>query len=387
MKIYDFKIITIYILIVFNLLFVNLIGYKYYTNITNNIINPIFWIIIFLISFKIFKENKQRINYKTNKEQSILIIILIYLMIYFLQGLFFGYAKSPYSRSFIGLCLNIWSYIFIIGYQEVARNSLVRNGSKVLTVILFTLIDINLYSFFQINDYITLIKQVSSVLLPSIASNLLLLYLTSTSGLLACLLYKIPISLANFLLPIFPDIDWYFVSVETTILPFIVYLVIKNINDRKVIINMRRKRVKQKNIVTSILVILLLIVVCFTAGLFKYKPISIVSNSMVPIFKRGDIVVTEKLTKEENKKLEKYDIIEYVLDNIVVVHRIIAIEKHGDRVLYITKGDNNNMVDRNKVKPEQILGVAKFKIPYLGYPSVWLNEFLNDEQNLVETGK
>ena len=387
MKIYDFKIITIYILIVFNLLFVNLIGYKYYTNITNNIINPIFWIIIFLISFKIFKENKQRINYKTNKEQSILIIILIYLMIYFLQGLFFGYAKSPYSRSFIGLCLNIWSYIFIIGYQEVARNSLVRNGSKVLTVILFTLIDINLYSFFQINDYITLIKQVSSVLLPSIASNLLLLYLTSTSGLLACLLYKIPISLANFLLPIFPDIDWYFVSIETTILPFIVYLVIKNINDRKVIINMRRKKVKQKNIVTSILIILLLIIVCFTAGLFKYKPISIVSNSMVPIFKRGDIVVTEKLTKEENKKLEKYDIIEYVLDNIVVVHRIIAIEKHGDRVLYITKGDNNNMVDRNKVKPEQILGVAKFKIPYLGYPSVWLNEFLNDEQNLVETGK
>lgn len=320
MKIYDFKIITIYILIVFNLLFVNLIGYKYYTNITNNIINPIFWIIIFLISFKIFKENKQRINYKTNKEQSILIIILIYLMIYFLQGLFFGYAKSPYSRSFIGLCLNIWSYIFIIGYQEVARNSLVRNGSKVLTVILFTLIDINLYSFFQINDYITLIKQVSSVLLPSIASNLLLLYLTSTSGLLACLLYKIPISLANFLLPIFPDIDWYFVSIETTILPFIVYLVIKNINDRKVIINMRRKKVKQKNIVTSILIILLLIIVCFTAGLFKYKPISIVSNSMVPIFKRGDIVVTEKLTKEENKKLEKYDIIEYVLDNIVVVH-------------------------------------------------------------------
>ena len=387
MRRYDSKIILIYILIVMNLLFVNFVGYKYITNITNCVINPVFWIIIFLISYSIFKESKQRISCKINKEQSILIIILIYLMLYFVQGLFFGYAKSPYSRSFTGLCLNVWSYILIIFYQEVSRNILVRNGKKIFTLILFILIDINLYSFFQINDIVTLFKQISSVLLPSIASNLLLIYLTGSSGLFACLLYKMPISLANYLLPIFPDIDWYFISVETTLLPFIIYLVIKNINEKRINRNIRKTKIRKKNFTTIILMSLLLMFVCFTAGLFKYKPISIISNSMVPIFKRGDIVVTEKLSLEEKKKLEKYDIIEYTLDNIIVVHRIIAIEKHGDDVLYITKGDNNNRSDKEKVKPEQIHGVAKFKIPYLGYPSVWLRDFLNSEQNLVETGK
>ena len=62
-------------------------------------------------------------------------------------------------------------------------------------------------------------------------------------------------------------------------------------------------------------------------------------------------------------------------------------EKHNNEILYITKGDNNNMADKEKVKPSQINGVIRFKIPKLGYPSVWLSEFLNKKQTLVEIGK
>lgn len=383
----DYKIILLYILIISNIIFVNFIGFKYFANITNNIINPVFWIIIFLLARYIYNDNKQRINHKKNKIQSIFIVVLVYLIIYFIQGLFFGYAKSPYDRSLIGILINIWSYVLIIIYQEYARNVLSRNSNKILVVIIFTIIEVNLYAFFQITDPITLFKQISSIVLPALASNLLLLYITNTGGIVACLFYKIPLVLTNYLLPIFPDIDWYFISIEQTILPFIAYLSIKNINDKKLNIKIRRDQLKKKNRISFITIIILLLFICFVAGLFKYKPVSVMSNSMYPIFKRGDVVITEKINSEIAKNVEKYDIIEYSLDNIIVMHRVIAIEKHGDKVLYITKGDNNNTVDKEKVKPEQVMGIIKFKVPILGYPSVWLNEFLNKQQNLVETGK
>lgn len=387
MKRLELKTITIYLLIILNILFVNFIGFKYYSNLTNNIINPLLWIIVFLISYSIYKENKQRISYKKNKEQLILIIILVYLMLYVLQGLFFGYVKSPYSRTLIGLLTNIWSFVLIIVYQEYSRNVLVRSTNKIIPCILFIILEINLYTFFQINDNITLFKQISSIILPAIASNILLTYLTGNSGVMSCLLYKIPIVLSNFLLPLFPDIDWFFIAVEQTILPFIVYIMIKNINDRKVDRNLRKYQIKRKNKITMILIIILVLFVCFVAGLFKYKPVSVMSNSMFPIFKRGDIVVTEKISQKDIKEIQKYDIIEYTLDNIIVMHRVIAIEKHGNNILFITKGDNNNNVDNKKVNPSQVKGIIKLRIPSLGFPSVWLNEFLNKKQNLVETGK
>lgn len=379
MKKIDYRILLIYILILFHLIFTNIFGYKYFGNITNIILIPLFWIILFMFSFYFFKEDKQRIHSKTIKEQSVFIIILIYLIIYFIQGLFFGYTKNPYDRSFYGIILNIWSYISIIFYQEYVRNILSKNSWKILTVILFVLIDINLYSFLNINDSITLFKQISSILIPSIATNILLVYLTINCGFVSCLLYRIPISLTTYILPIFPDLNWLFISVEQIILPFIVYLEIRNIDTNKV--------QQRKNKISIFLIGILLLFILFTTGLFKYKPISVMSNSMLPLIKKGDIVILEEKSIEELNNLKKYDIICYRLGNTIVIHRIVAIEKQNYDILYTTKGDNNKISDKEKVKPEQIIGIYKFKIPYIGYPSVWLNEFFNKNQNLVETGK
>ena len=85
---------------------------------------------------------------------------------------------------------------------------------------------------------------------------------------------------------------------------------------------------------------------------------------------RGDAVIVL-----DTKEIKLYDIIEYKLDKIRVVHRVVSIEKYNNgEILYITKGDNNNVVDKEKVTEDQIVGKVLFKIPYIGYPSVWLND-------------
>ncbi len=107
----------------------------------------------------------------------------------------------------------------------------------------------------------------------------------------------------------------------------------------------------------------------FTLGLFAYKPIAILSNSMNPIFKRGDVVIYKK---EEN--IKPGDIIVFQYQNQIIVHRVLSIHEY-----YVTKGDANNNVDYIKVKKEDIKGVYQFSLKYLGYPSIWLNELFMKE--------
>ena len=109
--------------------------------------------------------------------------------------------------------------------------------------------------------------------------------------------------------------------------------------------------------------------------LFTYVPIGVMSNSMKPIFERGDIIVYKKIKNIND--IKENDIICYQLDNIKVMHRVIKIENINNKKYFTTKGDNLLSNDPLKVKEEQIIGTIIFTIPRLGYPSVWLYELLN----------
>ena len=394
MKKFNKKTIVIYSLILVYILFSNIFGYKYYSTIMTSVINPLFYIITFIISILLSNaDHNQRIKAKVNKYQTMFILIISYLIIYVLLGLFLGYVKSIYSHAFLGILKNIWDYIIPIIFIELIRNILVRNScnSKIvflIIVLLFTLIDIDLFNIISLTNKAEIFKSTFSIILPAVIKNLSLTYISKTSGYTTNLIYLLPQKLTNIILPIFPDLDWYFISLLGILLPVFAFIIIKHLDD-KIESSKSKSRLKKEKPIRIIILITPLIIFClFVAGIFKYKPTAIVSNSMHPIFDRGDVVIVEKLDRKKRKNLKKYDIIEYKLNNIIVAHRIIHIEKHNDgSILYITKGDNNNTADNEKVSSNQIIGIVKFRIPKVGYPSVWLNDFFNKEDVEIETGK
>ena len=394
MKKFNKKMIVVYSLIVIYILFSNNFGYKYYSTIMTNVINPLFYIVTFIISILLSNEDhNQRIKAKVNKYQTMLILVISYLIIYILLGLFFGYVKSIYSHSFFGILKNIWNYIIPIIFIELIRNILIRNSnhSKIAFIViafLFTLIDIDLYNIIGLTNKAEIFKTIFSVILPATIKNLSLNYIAKTSGYITSLIYLLPQKLTSIILPILPDLDWYFISLVGILLPILALIIIKKLDDRIESPKSKFRLKKEKPIRIIILIIPLIIFCLFIAGIFKYKPTAIVSNSMHPIFDRGDVVIIEKLDRKKSRNLKKYDIIEYKLKNIIVSHRIIHIEKHNDgSISYITKGDNNNTADNEKVSSNQIIGIVKFRIPKVGYPSVWLNDFFNKEDVEIETGK
>ena len=394
MKKFNKKSIVIYSLILVYILFSNIFGYKYYSTIMTSVINPLFYIITFIISILLSNaDHNQRIKAKVNKYQTMFILIISYLIIYVLLGLFLGYVKSIYSHAFLGILKNIWDYIIPIIFIELIRNILVRNScnSKIvflIIVLLFTLIDIDLFNIISLTNKAEIFKSTFSIILPAVIKNLSLTYISKTSGYTTNLIYLLPQKLTNIILPIFPDLDWYFISLLGILLPVFAFIIIKHLDD-KIESSKSKSRLKKEKPIRIIILITPLIIFClFVAGIFKYKPTAIVSNSMHPIFDRGDVVIIEKLDRKKSRNLKKYDIIEYKLKNIIVSHRIIHIEKHNDgSISYITKGDNNNTADNEKVSSNQIIGIVKFRIPKVGYPSVWLNDFFNKEDVEIETGK
>ena len=109
-------------------------------------------------------------------------------------------------------------------------------------------------------------------------------------------------------------------------------------------------------------------------GALTYKPSAIMSDSMVPTFSRGSMVIVQKLTNPMDINIS--DIIQYEAHDTVITHRVIVITQADDgsgKRTFITKGDNNPSRDE-PISQDHVTGVVRAQIPYIGYPTVWLHE-------------
>ena len=95
---------------------------------------------------------------------------------------------------------------------------------------------------------------------------------------------------------------------------------------------------------------------------------------------KGDLIV---LRGKQPSEISVGDVIVFDAGswlNEPTIHRVVAkTETNESEYVFSTKGDNNNnQLDFEKqIKEEEILGVAFFKIPLLGYIKVILNSILS----------
>lgn len=107
-----------------------------------------------------------------------------------------------------------------------------------------------------------------------------------------------------------------------------------------------------------------------TPCFFGIKSYVIVSGSMEPEFKIGDIV----FVKNNKEELKKGDVISYREGQSIVTHRIIEENIINGEKVYKTKGDNNNTEDIYNVKLNSIEGKVIGKISKIGKLSLMLQD-------------
>lgn len=98
--------------------------------------------------------------------------------------------------------------------------------------------------------------------------------------------------------------------------------------------------------------------------LFGVRTLAVLSGSMEPNYPVGSMVYAVP-TAPEN--IEPGDPISFVLNDrgTVVTHRVVQANREAES--FIVRGDANNTDDPKPVIYENVIGVVRFHIPFLGY--------------------
>jgi signal peptidase I len=144
--------------------------------------------------------------------------------------------------------------------------------------------------------------------------------------------------------------------------------------------DVRNKHIFAK-VISSILIVLSLIVIGLFSNLFRFWIAVIGSGSMSPTINVGDIIIVDKGVKDNLDSLNIGDVLVFKMNDKIYTHRIIKIDKENNLLSISTKGDRKgNAVDSWTVRNENIIGIARYRIPYIGYPTVWLNRMIRENK-------
>jgi signal peptidase I len=111
----------------------------------------------------------------------------------------------------------------------------------------------------------------------------------------------------------------------------------------------------------SYLVVLMLWVVVPMA-LLGWKPLVVVSHSMAPLIRAGDVV----LVHPPEGLVGAGTVIAFHRGDEVMLHRVVTVDADG----YVTRGDANTKPDSTVVPPESVIGRGRLLVPYLGLARV-----------------
>lgn len=120
------------------------------------------------------------------------------------------------------------------------------------------------------------------------------------------------------------------------------------------------------NVLSSVLVALTVLCAVFLMGsrLLGFQCYNIISPSMEPVYCVGDLIYVKHT---DPATIQPGDVITFLVNEDLVVgtHRVVRVDAEKQR--FYTKGDANEIEDRDPVHFNNVIGVPAFSIPKLGY--------------------
>ena len=121
------------------------------------------------------------------------------------------------------------------------------------------------------------------------------------------------------------------------------------------------------NIISWLLVAVVVALAVLLVGMkaLGFQVYAVLSGSMEPTYHVGSLIYVKSVDTDD---IQVGDAITFMLDeNTLATHRVTQVIEDGSSVSFKTKGDANNNEDAEAVSAQNVLGVPKFSIPYLGY--------------------
>ena len=322
---------------------------------------------------------KKREILSINKNQVLMImtvIALVYVMLYYLSGLKFGFFVNPYKLSFEIFLKYVLPISAIIACTEIIRAVMMAQNSKLAKFFCYlacvtadVLIVSNIPYVTSFNRFMDL---VAGALLPAIISNLLFNYLSKRYGMYPGLVFRAVTTLHLYIFPVKSGIAETLLNFIRLILPIAIYFFIDSLYEKKrryALGNTPRFVRIASTVLTVVVLIIMTGTVMLVSNQFKYGALVIATDSMTGELNKSDVAIFERY---DDHAVEKGQVIVFEKSNTMIVHRVVKIEIINGVTRYYTKGDANEDNDAGFILDSDIVGVVNYKVPYVGYPTLWI---------------
>lgn len=303
---------------------------------------------------------------------------VIYLIVFYLMGLYFGYYKAAATFGFKTIIDFILPFILIIVSSEIMRETLIGQkfkASQTLVLINMILIDLVVYiGVYDLTNFDDALAVVGFIFFASVACNLLYDYISTRYGAKGIIAYRLITVLFIYIIPYVPDVYIFFRSFLRMVYPYLIYVTLEYTYSKTNYATAYRDR-KKNIVITTVLLVTMTLIIALVSCRFRYGLLVVGSGSMTGAIDKGDVVFYKSY---KNETLKTGDIIIFTHNDIKMVHRIVQIENVNNEYRYFTKGDINQRVDDEYRVKKDIVGKTIFKIKYLGYPTLWVRDIFEN---------
>lgn len=326
-----------------------------------------------VVTFVFIKKRSIPSIYKHQVLWIIATITVVYLMLYYLSGLKFGFYHNPYALNIQSFFTRAIPISVIIYFSEVYRHVMRAQESKAadvlayITCVLGEMIACSTASV-AMSSFSHFMTLVAETMLPAVVANLLYHYLTPRYGIYPNVIFRAGTTLYIYLIPMTPAVAASLTSFLSMIIPAGIYIFIDAMYEKK-----RRYALAKKNKLTVPITVLAIAVMLSTVMLisnqFRYGLLVVVTESMTGELNKGDAAIFERY---EDQTIEEGQVIVFKRNESMIVHRVDEIQIINGRKRYYTKGDANDGRDADFRYDSDIVGVVNHKIPYIGFPTIWM---------------
>lgn len=324
---------------------------------------------------------KKRSILSIHKNQVLLllaVIALLYVMGYYISGIPFGFYKNPYRLT----VSNFFSFLLpsaaVIVFTEIIRYVTLAQRDKLSSVLCWlscvlaeVLLYSNIPSVATFNRFMTLM---AGAFFPAVVANCLYHYLSRQYGMYPNLAYRLITTLYLYVFPIASGISDSLLNFLRILLPIAIYYFIDSLFAKK-----RRYALQKANrfsrvaskVLSVLAVILMTGTIMLVSNHFYYGAYVIASESMTGELNKGDVVIYEQY---EDQFIPSGQVVIFKKNNSVTIHRVVDIQIINGVTRYYTKGDANEDMDDGFVTDGEILGLVDYKLPGLGYPTLWIRD-------------
>ena len=330
---------------------------------------------------------KKRSILSLNKKEVLLITVVIgavYLTAYYLTGIKFHFLRNIYVFNIQNVISFVIPITVIIVTSEVLRYVIRAQGDKLADALCYlscVIAEVLVYgNIHYINSFNRFMDFVGLTLFPAIITNLLFHYLSKRYGMYPNISYRVITTLYLYFIPYVPAMSDSLYSLYKLAFPIATYVFIDALYEKK-----RKRALKPKSkLALPLTVVSAAFIIAFVmliSNQFRYGMLVIATPSMTGELNVGDAAVFERY---DDQIIIEGQVIVFEKDGSMIVHRVAKIEKINGITRYYTKGDANDGLDPGYIYDSDVVGLVHLKVPYVGYPTIWMRSlFITEEERVV----